>query len=171
MLRFWEAGVCMDTKSLPSSTMSPLLFAVPALAMVFGLGGGASAVEAHAPWKHLSDEQKADLQTLKETFKEAREEHRAARPVVSAENRAAITAALESGDYQAFVDATVNAPFADRVTEEKFDAIVEALELRAAGDREGAREVLKDAGMHKPTKMRSHRLTPPVEVETENVVE
>jgi hypothetical protein len=144
------------------------MFAVPALAAVLGLGGVAQ-VQAHTPWKHLSEESKAELQVFKDEWKDewqaAREEHRAHHPRVSAENRAAINAALEAGDYQAFAEATANAPFAGRVTEDKFEAMVEAMELRLAGDHEGARQVLEDAGMHRPSVLRSHRMTPPVPVE------
>jgi hypothetical protein len=144
--------------------MSPAFIAVPALALALGLGGAAS-VQAHNPWKHLSDEQKAELAPLREELKEAREQHRANHPRVSAENRAAINAALEAGDYEAFIEATASAPFAGRVTEAKFDAMVEAMELRLAGDHEGARQVLEDAGMHKPGNLRSHRMTPPTQIE------
>ena len=144
--------------------MSPSLLAVPALALVLGLGGVATA-EAHSPLKHLTDEQRAEFAPVLESLREAREEHRAAKPGLSVENRTAINAALEAGDYAAFAEVTATAPFAGRVTEDKFNAVIEALELREAGDLEGAKQVLKDAGMHKPGILRSHRLTPPVVVE------
>lgn len=138
--------------------------AVPALALALGFGGVATA-QAHSPLRHLTDDQKAEYAPLIEDLREARDAHRAEHPRVSVENRAAINAALEAGDYAAFAAAIEGAPFADKVTEEKFTAIIEALELREAGDIEGARQVLEDAGMHKPGKLRAHRLTPPVVVE------
>ena len=66
------------------------------------------------------------------------------------EHRQAIKEALENDDYDAFVDVTSDAPFADQVDEDFFEALQEAHELREAGDYEGARGVLEEAGIDLP---------------------
>lgn len=63
------------------------------------------------------------------------------------ERREAVRTAVEANDYDAFVVATQSAPFADQVDEAFFAAFVEAHELREAGDREGAREILEGLGL------------------------
>ena len=70
------------------------------------------------------------------------------------EKREAVRAAVDANDYDAFVAATLDAPFADQVTETFFASFVEAHELREAGDKEGAREILEGLGLkphHKHT--------------------
>lgn len=56
----------------------------------------------------------------------------------------AVRTAIENNDYQAFVKATANAPFADKVTEEMFSKMVEAHNLRASGDLEGAKAIMDE---------------------------
>lgn len=50
-------------------------------------------------------------------------------------------AAVEADDYDAWVAATEDSP-RGTLTEDEFEQLVEAHELRAAGDREGAREII-----------------------------
>ena len=68
------------------------------------------------------------------------------------EHRGVIKEALENDDYNAFVELTEDASFADQVDEDFFEALQEAHELRAEGDKEGAREVLEEAGIELPQK-------------------
>lgn len=78
---------------------------------------------------------------MKERIEEAIDRHA---------SRDAIREAVEEGDYDAFVELTKDAPFADLVDEEFFEALQEAHELREAGDRKGAREALEGAGIERP---------------------
>lgn len=66
-------------------------------------------------------------------------------------NREAVKAALESGDYDDFVAAIAGTPLADAITSEAdFEKFQEAHELREAGDREGAQEIMSELGIERP---------------------
>jgi len=79
-------------------------------------------------------------------------EHRADR----AENREQMKELFAAGDYEAWVEHMADKPNAEEfVTEDNFNTLVEAHALLEAGDKEGARELLDDAGIkppHKPHK-------------------
>lgn len=90
--------------------------------------------EARELMHEMRDEMKADRFAIKETVKEA----------------------VENNDYDAFRSVAANTPMADEVTEEMFSKIVEAHELREAGDREGAREIMKELGIKKGGKHGHH---------------
>lgn len=78
-----------------------------------------------------------------------------AAPGGNSENREAVHQALESGDYQAWSDALANHPKAEEfVNEETFAVLQEAHALKEAGDREGARALLEEAGIQHPGKHR-----------------
>jgi hypothetical protein len=62
-------------------------------------------------------------------------------------------AALEAGDYQAFQEATADGPRAN-ITEDQFNVLIEAHELREAGDNEGAKSLLEEAGFERPERPR-----------------
>lgn len=55
--------------------------------------------------------------------------------------------AVENNDYNAFVSATLDAPFAENVDEEFFAQMVAAYNLRQAGDIEGAKEIMAELGI------------------------
>lgn len=145
--------------------MKKSLLALPALAILLGVGGAATA-HAHGlgPSHQLTEEQKASLETLRELMHDGKiEEARAfaeanglpslkhgMRMRLDPEKQAALDAALESGDYDAFVELTANAPFADELTPEAFAQLVEAHTLMEAGDMEGARAILKELGFPIP---------------------
>lgn len=96
----------------------------------------------HEGARELIEEADINLEELKEAVKERREEARA--------HREEVRAAVDAGDYDAFVDAVGDGPFADKITsEEDFDMLIEARELREAGDHEGAREILDELGIEK----------------------
>lgn len=64
----------------------------------------------------------------------------------------AVRTAIENDDYNAFVTATVDAPFSGKIDTAAFASFVEAYNLRKAGDFKGAHEVMKsvmDALKHK----------------------
>jgi uncharacterized protein YgbK (DUF1537 family) len=87
-----------------------------------------------------------DQDTL-ESVREAMKEHRQ-------ETRTAISEAVEDEDYDAFQEAIEGTPLADLITsEDDFELFVEAHELREAGDKEAAKEIMEDLGfegkMHK----------------------
>lgn len=57
-------------------------------------------------------------------------------------------AALEGGDYEAFVEAIAGSPLADVITSEAdFEKFVEAHELRQDGDFESAQEIMDELGV------------------------
>lgn len=58
-----------------------------------------------------------------------------------------IKASLESGDYQAFLDATADAPVAVTVTEDQFATMVEAYQLHEEGNTFAAKELMHELGL------------------------
>jgi hypothetical protein len=132
-------------------------------AMVFGTVGVAAASEK--PEIDLSDDQIAALEEIKELHASGDHEaahalmkeneipprkHKRARGPKDPEKRAAVLEALEANDYDAFLSIHEDAPFYDKLTEEHFNKMVEAHELREAGDYEGAREIMKSLRPHNP---------------------
>lgn len=69
----------------------------------------------------------------------------------------AVKTAIENNDYQAFAEATADAPFADNINEETFAKLVEAHNLREAGDHEGAKAIMEELGIHPMPFMKHHR--------------
>jgi len=68
----------------------------------------------------------------------------------TSEQRAAIDTALESGDYQAFVDAVgEDGKMLEHVTQDNFDRFVEAHQLRVDGNHEEARTIMGELGFDK----------------------
>lgn len=64
------------------------------------------------------------------------------------EKRIDARTAIENNDYNAFVVAAENAPFAENVDEEFFAEMVAAYNLRQSGDIEGARAIMRNLGIH-----------------------
>jgi hypothetical protein len=76
------------------------------------------------------------------------------------EQHAAISAAIEAGDYAAFLAATEGTPRAE-LSQEQFEVLKEMHALRQAGDMDGARALAEEAGLEmKQGKrgMRGHRM-------------
>ncbi len=138
--------------------MTPIL-AVPTLMLAMGLHGQAPA-QGPGNWHQFANDHRAQITNVQARIHDGRDARHAAHPMLSPEHRAAVNAALEAGNYQAFLDATAQAPFAGKVTQEKFDAMVKARDLFISGDKEAAKQVLIDAGVHKPTKQRLNHFTP-----------
>lgn len=68
-----------------------------------------------------------------------------------AEHRKAIKAAIDSEDYEAYLEAVADTPRADLIdSESKFEKLVEAHQLREAGNHEAAKEIMEDLGFQKP---------------------
>lgn len=147
-------------------TNKRMLAALVVSFLAAGVIGGASMASAHFGARGPFDEESREL--LKEVHELVREgEYEEAEELIEASNlseeqkerilnwiekhgsRHAIRAAVESGDYEAFVALTADAPFADLVDEEFFEALQEAHELREAGDRKGAREALSETGIER----------------------
>ena len=145
--------------------MRKSLLALPALAILLGAGGTATAY-AHGlgPVSELTQEQQDSLETLRELMHDGKiEEARAfaeanglpslrhgMRIRLDPEKKAALDTALESNDYDTFVELTADAPFADELTPENFAQLVEAHTLMEAGDMEGARAILQELDIHIP---------------------
>ncbi len=109
--------------------------------------------------QNLTDEQKAILEQVRElkeagNYEEARElaqevglrnkKHR-----MMYENKEEVKIALENNDYSAFQELTTDKPFAGEITEEIFAKMVEAHQLRLAGDYEGAKAIHDELGLKK----------------------
>ncbi len=122
--------------------------------------GGVSAQVGQSRRADLSEEQKQALEQVRElreegNFEEAKriaeENDLPMRIKVGnkhrSENREAVEAALVASDYTAFVAATEDAPFADEIDEEFFAKMVQAYNLRQAGDMEGARAIMDELGI------------------------
>jgi ribosomal protein L25 (general stress protein Ctc) len=65
--------------------------------------------------------------------------------------------AIENEDYDAFIAATENISMAYEIDEEEFNVLIQAHQLRAEGDREGARDLLEDAGIERPGARGQHK--------------
>jgi DNA-binding transcriptional MerR regulator len=82
-----------------------------------------------------------------ETMKEVRTAVREYRDEV----RKAVQEALENEDYDAYLEAVADTPRAGLIdSESEFEKLLEAHELREAGDHEGAREIMSELGFEKP---------------------
>ncbi len=80
------------------------------------------------------------MQNVREAVHEYREEMR--------EN---VHAALEDGDYDAFLEAIEGTPLEDVIdTENEFEQFMDAFDLRQSGDHEGAREIMDELGLERP---------------------
>jgi hypothetical protein len=66
-------------------------------------------------------------------------------------NHENVKSAIEAGDYEAFVEATSETPFAQNITPEFFASFTEANALRETGDIEGAKVIMDKLGL-KPHK-------------------
>ncbi len=93
--------------------------------------------------KEMLEDAGLDRDDMKE-IKSALREHRQ-------EMRDAVHAAIEAEDYDAYLDAVEGTPRADIIdSEDDFEKLVEAHELREAGDHEAAREIMDELGFEKP---------------------
>jgi len=64
------------------------------------------------------------------------------------EQREKIQQAIENNDYKAFVEATSDSPFADKIPDEAtFEKVAEAHALKAQGDLEGAQSIMEEIGI------------------------
>lgn len=90
-----------------------------------------------------------DTERLKELHEEMKAEMDAKREEVKA--------ALDAGDYNAFIEA-LGEHVPEDLTEEKFGQMVEVHELRAAGETEEAAKLAREYGLKRPgLQMKAHR--------------
>ena len=83
----------------------------------------------------------------RETLQEIRQAVKAERKSV----REAIKTAVATDDYDAFLAAADGTKLGDVIdTQSEFDRLVEAYELKEAGDKEGARAIMDDLGLERP---------------------
>ncbi|MBP9827818.1 hypothetical protein KBC55_01555 [Patescibacteria group bacterium] len=59
----------------------------------------------------------------------------------------AVRTALNDRDYASYLELTPDRPFLNQVTQEQFNVLADAQELREAGDFEGAIDLLQEAGL------------------------
>ncbi|MFZ2682089.1 MAG: hypothetical protein WAZ14_03290 [Patescibacteria group bacterium] len=144
--------------------MKKTLLALPALAILLGVGGAGTAYAHGLAGEGLTEEQQASYETLKELMHDGKIEEAKAfaaeaglpnlkhgkRLRLDPEKQEAIQAALDAADYSAFAELTAEAPFADELTPENFSRLVEAHTLMEAGDMEGARAILDEVGVRLP---------------------
>lgn len=80
-----------------------------------------------------------DIETMQEVQTAMKAHH--------AEKKEAVQAALQEGDYDAFLEAVEGSPLAETVdTPEEFALFTEAHDLREAGDKKAAREIMEELG-------------------------
>ncbi|QSH39290.1 hypothetical protein JXR01_03230 [Candidatus Kaiserbacteria bacterium] len=79
-------------------------------------------------------------------------DERAAKQAERKAHREEARNAIESNDYNAWVTASVGTPMEGKVDAAGFAKMVEAHNLREAGDHEEAREIMKGLGFEKPHK-------------------
>lgn len=92
----------------------------------------------------------------------AETEGRSERPQLTEEQRAereanheAVQQALEGGDFTTWSALLADHPKAEEfATEENFNTLREAYALREAGDEDGARALLDEAGIHRPERFK-----------------
>ena len=121
-----------------------------------------SQVETLESVHELKGSEDFDRETIKEMIEDAGIDTEAlheAKHELRDERRAELEAIFESGDYDAFVALSADRENAPEITESQFEVMVQAHELREAGDREGAREVLEEVGIDRPERpgKRGHR--------------
>ncbi len=76
--------------------------------------------------------------------------HRKHGPKMDPEKRDAIKAALEAGDYEAWLAAVGDGPVTEKINADNFDQLVEAHRLMQEGDKEGAKAIFKELGLKRP---------------------
>ncbi len=83
----------------------------------------------------------------KETMQEIREAAHEYRETI----REAVWEALEDEDFDAYLEAVEDTSRVNQIdSEDEFELLVEAHELREAGDKEAAREIMDELGFEKP---------------------
>ncbi len=167
----------MDTKTLLTTTSLAAL----TIAMSFGAVAIASAHEVGAQTPEVKQERQALFQQVRDlreagNIEEARqllEDSGIKLPTKrrfgpAPEKVQAVKDAIANNDYQAFLDATANAPRAIEISETQFSILVRAHALRESGDMEGAKTLLHEAGIKppfmghkKPGHGRFHKEMPP----------
>ena len=135
-----------------------------AAVMVMGMGTGSVLAVKQTHRQNFSEEQLQILEQARELFQSGNraageallEEAGIEKPQkrskgnhASQDDREAVKVALDANDYEAFIAVAQDGPFGDDVTEEIFEVLVEAHQLRQEGDREGARDVIEDAGIER----------------------
>jgi hypothetical protein len=66
------------------------------------------------------------------------------------ENFQAIKAAIEAGDFNAWLEAVGDSPLAEIITAENFDQFIQMHNLRQAGDIEAAQAIAEELGLPEP---------------------
>jgi len=85
------------------------------------------------------------------------QEVKAAMKAHHAEKKEAVQAALQNGDYDAFLEAVEGSPLSNTVdTPEEFALFTEAHDLREAGDKQAAREIMEELGFEGKMHGRGH---------------
>lgn len=75
---------------------------------------------------------------------------RAGRPMMDAETKTKVDAAIKNRDYNAWKAAVGDAPIANQVTADNFSKFAEAHELREAGKNEEAKAIMDELGIKPP---------------------
>ena len=116
------------------------------------------AFETAAEMKEAGAE-RSEIRTYlaEEIDEDTRQEVRAAVKEVRETTRAAVRAAVAAEDYNAFVAAAPERLLAAVENESDFDQLVEAKELKEAGDKEGARAIMDELGLEKPDHKKGKR--------------
>jgi hypothetical protein len=130
--------------------------------LLFGVLGSSTS---YAYGRNFTDEERTALEEARdlreqgefekaqEVLKEAGVQNSLGRMGVGGlfyEEREAMRQAIQDGDYDSFVAATKDMPFADEVSEKLFETIVAAHSFRQSGNFNAARKLLESEGVIAP---------------------
>jgi len=137
------------------------LIALGVLSILIASGSVAASTNNRQSRKDLTDEQKQAIEEIWALRDEGKTDEAKALaesvglPMVGPRgmggemsvHREEVDTALQNADYQAFVEATKDAPFADNVNEDFFAKMTQIYNLKKAGDFEGARVIMDEIGI------------------------
>ena len=126
---------------------------VPLVAVAI-IAAGVTTAFAHGEFGNLTDEEKETMEEIRELHQQGLHEEvhalaeEAGLPPKHGRRHGRqpqeVKDAIANNDYEAFLEATAEAPFAGEVDEETFALMTEAHALHEAGDHEAAREIMDE---------------------------
>lgn len=128
--------------------------AIPALALLAVAAAGISSANAQTTTSTTgttgATRLEASAQSRKHHMHADRPELTEAQKAEMKQKHEAIEVAITSANYSAFVSATAGGPLEGKITEAQFPKFVEAHKLMKAGDKDGAKAIMKELGIKAP---------------------
>ncbi|MFM2383560.1 MAG: hypothetical protein RIQ72_132 [Candidatus Parcubacteria bacterium] len=139
----------MKTKSKMSKWV-----AIPALALLAVAAAGVSSASAQTTTSTTGTTGTTRLEVSAQSRKHHvfadRPKPTEAQKAEMKQKHEAIDAAITSANYSAFVTAAAGGPLEGKITEAQFPKFVEAHKLMKAGDKDGAKTIMKELGIKAP---------------------